>query len=111
MCPNAEVRKIDNISYLDSHLLLIDLEYVMNAKGMINKHIQKDLMRSWLAVVGYSSEPLSLNLKARLHRLDFKALLDDTNSNIHAKILGHVRNYANIHMETLQNNFIKETVK
>ncbi len=104
---DALKKKIDNISYLDSHLLLIDLAYVMNEKGIINKYIRQDLMRSWLAVVGYSSDVIALNIKMRLYRLDFKALLDYNNVNIHAKIFKHVRNYANIHMETLQNNFIK----
>jgi len=98
--------KIDKISYFDSHLLLIDFEYLLSKKGTINKYIKKDLMRSWLAVIAYHNGTPSLQLKAHLYRLDFKAILDDTNRNIHHKIIKHVSNYANIHMETIQNNFI-----
>lgn len=87
---DALKKKIDNISYLDSHLLLIDLKYVMNEKGKINKYIRQDLMRSWLAVVGYSEQIFSLHVKAHLYRLDFKALLDNKNINKHKKILEHV---------------------
>ncbi|ADN09515.1 lipase chaperone [Sulfurimonas autotrophica] len=104
---DALKKKIDNISYLDSHLLLIDLEYVMSKKGIINKDIRKDLMRSWLSVVGYSEKQPLLNLKERLYRLEFKALLDNSNENMHTEILEHVRNYTNTHIETLQNNFIR----
>ncbi|WP_457748543.1 hypothetical protein [Sulfurimonas sp.] len=99
--------KIDNISYLDSHLLLIDLDYIVNEEGKINRYIRRDLMRSWLCIVGYSNKNLSLHVKKSLYRLDFRAILDNSNAHIHSEILNHVRSYASIYTQTMQNNFIK----
>lgn len=99
-------KSVDNISYLFSHVLIVDLEYVFSKKNILAKEIKKDLMRSWLAVVGYSESEVPLALKSKLYRLDFKAVFDNYNSPIHTDMLKHIVNYTNLHMETLQNNFI-----
>lgn len=97
---------VDNISYLFSHILIVDLEYVFSKNNILAKEIKKDLMRTWLAVVGYSENKVSLALKSKVYRLDFKAVFEQSNSANHANIVKHIVDYTNLHMETLQNNFI-----
>jgi len=99
---------INSISYLSSHVLILDIKYIFSADNNIKKEIKKDLMREWLAIICYSEEQvIPIMSKSKLYRLDFRAIMDKSNQLAHQKIFSHVINYANLNMETLQNNFIR----
>ena len=85
------------------YLYIVD---IAKLKGKKLKYFKKELLSKKHLFVSAYGENIPIALKSKLHALELRGVIDD-NSKHQEEILKHITVQANLHMQTLDNRFVR----
>lgn len=103
---NSLLDMIENLNYMNSYTLIIDLEHCLNKDDVIDHCVKKNLQNKGFSIILNSDTIIPLEMKIKFYNLDFKGMIDSQTGD-KRKLLNHVLNRSNLHAATFRNNSVR----
>lgn len=103
---NSLIDIANNLNYMDSHILIIDSDYISSENNTIDNCVRENLMFRGFSILLYSDTIIPKEMKINSYNLDFKGIIDSETNN-KKELLRHVLNLSNLHAATFRNNSIR----
>jgi len=100
--------RLDSIDYAYPHIVLVDIDYILEQKHISWLDIKHDLMYKNTSIAIYG-EDISFDVKQKLYSLDIKGIID-INTNNQKNIFLHLARKTNLYSSSLKNNLIRAMI-
>jgi len=100
--------RLDNIDYAYPHIVLVDIDYILEQKHISWLDIKHDLMYKNASIAIYG-EGIPFDVKQKLYSLDIKGIIDISTNN-QKNIFLHLARRTNLYSSSLKNNLIRAMI-